>query len=346
MTGGEADGAASDDGGVLGAVRRLTGRAALGGLGLIAKVSPVPLALLIRQVFAVDGGRKAAALLAVAPEGVTVTRDVAYGTHPHEVLDLYRPAGAGDEPRPVVVWVHGGAFVGGAKEELEGFLRFVVEAGVVAVAPRYALAPGSRYPTPVRQVLAAIGHVVAEADRFGVDPTRIVVAGDSAGAQIAAQVAALVGDPARATAEGFDLPIVADQLRGAVLCCGVYDLGGFPEGGPMEPFLATVGWAYSGTRDFRRDEAFVAATSVARHVGPGFPESFVTVGNADPLRPQTTALLAALADAGVAVEAVLFADDHEPPLGHEYQFDASLDDAHVAIAAITAFIARVTAPTA
>ena len=58
-----------------------------------------------------------AALHAVAPkDGIVVTKDVAYGPHPRNVLDVYKPS-RGTSPSPVVIFVHGGAYVGGDKSD-------------------------------------------------------------------------------------------------------------------------------------------------------------------------------------------------------------------------------------
>lgn len=308
-------------------------------------VGPRPVALLLRRAFARSGRVWGAALLARAPTGVTAVLDEPYGDHPDELLDVYAPVTADPSaPRPTVVWVHGGAFVGGAKEEIAGYLRILAAAGYTVVGVRYSLAPESRYPTPVRQVLAALGHLQDNAARLGVDPTRFVLAGDSAGAQIAAQVACVVTGQVAAAPEGLTPTIGAAQLRGAVLCCGAYDLAAFAAGSPFAPLVDAVGWAYSGTRRFRDDERFVASTSVAGQVTAAFPPTFLTAGNDDPLVGQSTALADVLRALGVEVDALFFPPDHEPPLEHEYQFHFDRDDAATALERLLAFLARCTDP--
>src|SRR5207344_1025692 len=118
------------------------------------------------------------------------------------------------------------------------------------VGPRYALAPEHRYPTPTRQVMRALGYLQAHAERLDLDPDRTVVAGNSAGAQIAAQVGALVTTPGYSDELGIAPTITPGQLRGLVLACGPYDLGlARPPGRTTgRRFLETVLWAYSGQR--------------------------------------------------------------------------------------------------
>lgn len=325
-------------------VRRLALRAGLGLLHATLWVSPRPMAIAVRRQFATSVRERTARLDARAPADVVAVLDEPYGSSPDELIDVFAPASAKPGDRlPTVLWTHGGAFVGGTKEELAGYFRTIAAAGFTVVAPRYARAPEARYPTPVRQVMAALAHVQADAERLHVDPDRLVLAGDSAGAQISAQVAAVVTDPGYATVVGVAPAVTPARLRGVALCCGVFDLGQISDSSPLKDVLVACGWAYSGTRRFRTDERFMGSMSVARHVTAAFPPTFVTVGNADPLRSQSLALAATLEAAGVDVETLFYPADHEPPLPHEYQFDLDLTDGRVALERLLAFFARCTA---
>jgi acetyl esterase/lipase len=271
---------------------------------------------------------------------VSAVVDERYGDEPDMVLDVYRPDAASD-PLPLVLWVHGGGFVGGAKEELAGYFRLVASGGFVVAAPRYSLAPEHRYPTPLRQMMQALVHLQAEAGRLLVDPARIALAGDSAGAHIAAQVAALITAPGYATAVGVQPTIHPSQLRGVVLACGPYDIGLARESNSA--FVRVVFWAYSGERHYRPGSAF-ASWSVTDHLTGAFPPALVTVGNADPLRPHSELLAEKLRALAVETETVFFADGHRPPLGHEYQFDLDGDAGQAFLGRLLEFLRRRLAP--
>jgi len=311
-------------------------------------VSPYPMARAVRRQFAASGAVTNRALEERAPAEVEWWFDELYGGGRREVLDLYRPFDAdgdadGDRPRlPAMVWVHGGGFVGGAKEHLRGWCCILAARGFAVVAPAYGLAPEVEYPAPVQQVVDVVSHLGRDAARLGVDPARIVIAGDSAGAQIAAQVAAVLADAEYAeecdveVAEGTPVPAAA------VLCCGPYDLSLVRPGkGLMADFETCCMRSYSGSRDFRTSRGF-ATMSVVDHVTPAFPPTFVTVGNADPLAPHTVSLVDALRAQGVRVETACFAEDHRPALEHEYQFDLSLADARETLEKIVEFARRST----
>jgi acetyl esterase/lipase len=216
--------------------------------------------------------------------------------------------------------------VAGSKDDLLGYFKVVASHGYVVVAPRYALAPEHRYPTPPRQVMRALAYLREHAGRLGIDPDRIALAGDSAGAHIAAQLAALATTPGYSDAVGVVSTIRGDQLRAAVLVCGPYDVRlARAESSEIGPELVQlVLWAYSGRRHALRDASF-ASWSIVDNLSPAFPPALVTVGNADPLRAHSEHLVTALRAQGVDTETVFFPDSQQPPLNHEYQFDLDSD---------------------
>ncbi len=281
--------------------------------------SPWPGAFAIRLLFEHGAAQAATAMARHVPPGIEARYAIPYEADPTSRLDLYRPGNA-RAPLPTIVWVHGGAYIAGGRRDVENYLRILAARGFAAVAVGYSLAPGATYPTPIRQVNAALGFLRREAASLGLDPARIVLAGDSAGAQIAAQLAAMATGPGYARAIGIEPALPAESLRGVVLFCGPYDVTKVRLDGPFGIFLRIVLWSYSGRRDFMEDDAFLRM-SVTPHVTAAFPPAFISVGNADPLAPHSEELARALVAKGVSVETLFFHPDHQPPLGHEYQFD-------------------------
>lgn len=318
------------------------GRLAITALRASLAVSPRPMALLLRREFAKSGAQRAEQLRPDAPQGIDVIVDEPYEAHRDSLLDVYVPSEAAAAGRrlPVLVWVHGGAFVGGSKEEIDYYFRAIATRGFCVVAIRYSLAPESTYPTPVRQAMAALEHVQVHADRLHADTTRIFLAGDSAGSHISAQVAAAVANPDYARRVGVPASITVDQLHAVVLCCGIYDFPTAATDPSMRNFMRACGWAYSGTKDFLNNPYFISTTAVADHLTTDFPPTFLTVGNHDPLRTQTEGLLVALQSRQVAVETLFYEPQHQPPLSHEYQFDLSLADGRIALDRIVDFLLR------
>jgi len=128
--------------------------------------------------------------------GVTVTKDLAYGTGPDHKLDLYQPAGDTVTKRPVVVWIHGGGFTMGDKSTSASRATFLAKLGYVVASINYRLLSpdgcgGNPDPTPIceqaalaaqEDAQAAIDWLRANASTYRLDTTRIASAGASAGA--------------------------------------------------------------------------------------------------------------------------------------------------------------------
>ena len=123
---------------------------------------------------------------------VSVQKDLVYPSkYPANKFDLYLPKDADKaQPLPLVVWIHGGGFIAGEKEGTENVMTCLAAAGYAAVSLDYPVAPEHRYPAAIKAIDAFFAFLPKLSDRFPVDLTRIVLGGDSAGAQLAAQFAA------------------------------------------------------------------------------------------------------------------------------------------------------------
>ena len=111
---------------------------------------------------------------------------------------LYRPAGNVARLLPTILYFHGGGFVIGSLEAYDKACRyFCARTGCVVVAVDYRLAPEHKFPAAIDDAVAAFRWLASEADALGIDPARIVVAGDSNGATIATALARLVAEDAR-----------------------------------------------------------------------------------------------------------------------------------------------------
>ena len=130
--------------------------------------------------------------------------------------------------------------------------------------------------------------------------------------------------------------IARAALRGVVLFCGPYDPTTMNFGGSFADFMRTVIWSYVGTRN--PQDALVQQMSVTPHVTAAYPPVFISVGDADPLAPQSVALADALRTQGVEVDALFFPRDHDPPLNHEYQLLLSTDAGRLALDRSVAFL--------
>ncbi|MCZ4499086.1 MAG: alpha/beta hydrolase [Marmoricola sp.] len=254
--------------------------------------------------------------------------------------DLVLPDGPG--PHPLVVWVHGGGWYFGDKVDVIPHLELLAAHGYAGAAVNYPLAPAARHPAAPRQVNETVADLLANAEALGLDPDRVVLAGDSAGAQVAAEVVTLTTNPTYAARTGLAPALRPEQLRGALLFCGIYDPTGLDDSDRM--FAAVLGsamWSLSRSRDWRSTET-CRQMDVLAHADSAFPPTLLAAGDADPLtRRQSIPMAARLEELGVEIDAFLPGDGAEP-VGHEFQFALGTPAGDEAFARTLAFLEKVT----
>ncbi|MES2916877.1 MAG: alpha/beta hydrolase [Pseudomonadota bacterium] len=176
---------------------------------------------LIRRTLLIGGATAAAGGAALWRWRSPGATDIAYGTGPRQVMDLTYPRGTG--PAPVLVMVHGGAFRRGDKSDLPIWPE-LLEAGIAVVRVNYRLSGTDRWPAPGDDCLSAIVHLQRQGAALGIDPSRIVLLGQSAGAFLAVSTA-------------LSLVEVGLKPRGVVSLFGPMDFS------TMDQDLATLGRA-------------------------------------------------------------------------------------------------------
>lgn len=166
--------------------------------------------------------------------GVKVQRDIRYGTAERNLLDVFTPEGEAG-PRPVLIFVHGGAFIGGNKRTApdspfyDNIMLWAAKAGFVGINITYRLAPKFPWPAGVEDVASAVQWVAANIAQHGGDPARVVLMGHSAGA---VHVASYVAHP--------EFHKVKDGgLAGAIMASGIYDLTATPLGDQEMAYFGT-----------------------------------------------------------------------------------------------------------
>lgn len=232
----------------------------------------------------------------LTPVGSVEESTVAGATGPLRVR-IYRPGAAGAAALPTIVFFHGGGFVIGDVETHDNQARTIcARTGAVVVSVDYRLAPEAPFPAAVEDAWSATESVAASIDRYGADAARLGVAGDSAGANLAAVVALLARDAGTPHLAGQLLiypvtdgqarfPSVTENADGYFLTLdemvwfhGHY-LGDRPE--------LVTDWRY----------APLAAPDKS-----GVAPAVIAVAEYDPLRDEGLAYADALAEAGVPVE--------------------------------------------
>lgn len=322
-------------------------------VSIVFAASPWPSAMLIRGIFEENANKMAARMAPFAPNGIASQLDLQYAEGSSEpmvspsdftTLDVFYPEGT-SEPLGTVIWTHGGAWISGNKSNDRTYFELLAQAGYTVVGLNYTYGPEAQYPTAVHELNQAHRFIVANAESLNVDPTRIVLAGDSAGSQLSSQMANLITNPEYAEEMGIQPVLRPEQLRGMVLNCGVYDMTSmFGAKGILRWGDDMSLWAYTGERNLETSPA-VAQMSSINFVTPQFPPTYITGGNADPLTEGNSKPFAAkLESLGVTVDALFWPADYSPKLPHEYQFRLDLDAGQTALQRTLVFLGQQLSP--
>ena len=166
-------------------------------------------------------------------QGVKIARDLSYGPDERNRLDLFAPEKIAGK-LPILVFVHGGGFVGGDKKRpgspyQDNVALWAVHHGMIGINVTYRLAPQHQWPAGAEDVGAAVKFLIAHAAEHGGDPDRIFVMGTSAGAvHVASYVANARFHPAGKPA-----------AAGAILLSGIYDLETAKSGRPADLYYGS-----------------------------------------------------------------------------------------------------------
>ena len=211
-----------------------------------------------------------------------VEKDIAYGdAGRRNLLDIWRRSDlARDARAPVLVQIHGGAWMMGKKEgQGEPLMAHLVQRGWVCVAPNYRLSPRSTWPDHIVDVKKVLAWVKANIGAHGGDPEFVIITGGSAGGHLCSLAALTPGLPE--FQPGFE---DADtRVNGCVAFYGVYDFTNRHGTGreDMQPFLEKRVFKSLVADDRPRWEQ----ASTISHVGPDAPPFFVLHGTNDSLVP-------------------------------------------------------------
>lgn len=209
---------------------------------------------------------------------------------------VYRPPTETEAPPPVVLFFHGGGWSVGDLDSYDGTARrHAADAYAVVVSVDYRLAPEHPYPAAVDDVWAVTQWVAEHADELRVDASRLAVAGDSAGGNLAAVVAQLARESG---------PAIRFQLLWYPATTWDTSLPSFAENADAPILnLAAIGgvsrW-YVGDMDLS-DMPATLAPARAKDLR-GLPPAYIAVAGHDPLRDDGTRYAELLSGAGVPVE--------------------------------------------
>jgi acetyl esterase len=210
-------------------------------------------------------------------------------------LRVYTPVAAGAGALPTIVYYHGGGFVLGDLDSYGSLCRMLANASLCrVVAVDYRLAPEHPFPAGVEDCFAALTWIEANAPKLGVDATRIAVAGDSAGATLAAVMCLLANGAKGNPRIGFQLLIYPATMLG-----GMSDGRQFGSGYFLD--ARTIAWFQRHYVPEDADPSDPRLSPLAADDVSGLAPAYIVTAGYDPLREEGAAYAAKLKRAGVAV---------------------------------------------
>ncbi|MEY4721298.1 MAG: hypothetical protein RIQ46_1023 [Pseudomonadota bacterium] len=246
------------------------------------------------------------------PDGVRGYRDIVYqqiSGHVPQVVDIYVPAGKG--PHPLVLYIHGGGWVGGhtrhsgALANFPAVLAALAAEGFVVASLEYRLSGDAKFPAQVQDAKASLRFLRDNAERYRIDPSRVGIWGGSAGGHLTALTALSCKETALDPAAAGDVCASA-----AVTWYGVFDFAAMAAGRANGVDGAAERLMGCPTRC--SDEAYATASPVT-WIDAGDPPFLLIHGTEDKVVPieQSRIGEARLRAAGVPVETIYIAGvDH------------------------------------
>jgi len=251
----------------------------------------------------------------VPPTNVEAVENVSYGScDKWHLLDLYRPKDA-EGKLPVLLNIHGGAWVYGDKKVYAPYCMYLATQGFAVVNASYRLAPKHTFPAPLEDVGAMVEWVVDHAEEYGLDVSNLFFVGDSAGAHLATAYTAVQLNEAYANSFPGIKVDVRFVPKGLLLNCGVFDMEveWKKQGRALTPFLTDL----LGEKPTVES---VKQMSPAQFITSDFPSVHLTTSNGDFLRKHLYRLKEVLEKKSVEVVFKEYGEKKKPQ-GHVFHLN-------------------------
>jgi len=267
-----------------------------------------------------------------------VFSDLRYGSDAAQRLDIFRPGSTNPRNLPVLVYFHGGGWISADKGIYAGVAATFSRNGFLTFNVDYRLAPKSRFPTPLQDATRAMDWIHRNVGHYGGDRSAIVLAGDSAGAQIAAWYASALHNNDLFHQIGSRGPANGVSVKGLLLFYGVYDFDTVPDA--RFPFITLFARSFLGDdpRSYARNSELA---SPIRQISRDLPPIWLCAGRKDGLFAQSRAYARALEDQGVHCRTLFFSEDDRAQ--HGFLFFRWLRSSKMAVAAAREFLRDCTA---
>lgn len=248
-----------------------------------------------------------------------IDTDVVYSKLPdvEMKMDIYHPAEPSEKPRAAVVVIHGGAWIGGKRQDMNPFAELLSKNGFVAATVSYRLAPKYKYPAMLDDVQTAVRYLRTNAENLNIDPKRIGACGASAGGHLSL----LLGVVDTRDPKPTEYPTHSSKVQCVFNFFGPTDLT------REDDYPPTLNLVFEQVLGKKRKDAAEEIKNASPYyfVTSDDAPTFIFQGKKDPLvkENQSRILEAKMKEVGVPVQAI-YLDDvaHEVPIQKQPVLDA------------------------
>lgn len=246
------------------------------------------------------------------PDDILRYDNISYGDYGTDnLLDIYVQKNT-TTPQPVIVNIHGGAWVYGSKEVYQYYCMSLAAHGFTVVNFNYRLAPENNFPAPLIDVNNVMHFIVEHGKDYFIDKDKMIVIGDSAGAQIASQYAAIWSNATYASL--FEINVPAITIKALGLNCGTYD---------CKKMLLNKDEMFSGYvgTDYRMEQV-----DTISHITSHYPPTCIMSTYTDFLFECADPMYQLIYSKGVKVSKRIFGSKDRPDLGHVFNVNLNLPE--------------------
>lgn len=310
----------------------------IGAFTVYLFVSPRPSVFLVRYLFGLTEYTPHEQLDEMKPR-VKMYNDLTYtstkGMNEYDIL--VRTDLLDEENVPTILWIHGGAFVAGDKDDVTDYMYVLADNGYAIVNMNYGLGFEYTFPTPLVQIGEMYKELEKNEDLYPfLDLDNLIIGGDSAGAFLAAQFIINNTNMDYSKLTGVEPVMDKSQIKGALLFCGPYDFGLLKNllghhvetptrssesgllGSIVGFFAQNIGHAFLGEKNWSENDKW-EMLSLRNYVTSDFPVTFLTDAKNISFEQHAKGLAYELKQLNVEVTEVYY----EAELSHEYQFNLS-----------------------
>ena len=256
------------------------------------------------------------------PDNILLTKDIFYSNDDlkEHTMDLAKPRHSDNALIPIILQIHGGAWVYGDKDSYYSYYGMrLSEYGFGVFTINYRLAPEASVDDQIQDLLQAIKYTKNHAKRYGLDEERIYLVGDSSGAYLVSLIGCIIGRQDRIAYNNLSF---LKSVRGLGLNCGIYDINTFLGSDINFPCKKEIVCTVFGG-DKKMDARDLAEYSVLDQMTSNFPPSFVMGTEADGIYMETKRIVSAMENKRITFDSCIYPKGlhlpHDFHLKHKYK---------------------------